>query len=233
MPLPTVILPGYLAAAPAYAELEQTLQAMGMPAITVPLTQRDWWVTLGGRPVTPILAHLDRTIRRALQEYGTDRVNLVGHSAGGWISRIYLGEHPYCDHSWSGHTLVQTLITLGTPHTSQEQWTRKNLNFVNDTYPGAFYSHINYVCLAGKALYGRPSWRAGEWFTYQSYRLTCGNGDCWGDGVTPVAAAHLEGALNLTFDDVLHSPRSLNRPSLVHQWYGSPQVVQRWATYLH
>jgi pimeloyl-ACP methyl ester carboxylesterase len=231
MPLPTVILPGYLAPARDYFDLETHLAEQGFPTVTVPLTRRDWLITLGGRPVTPILEILDKTIRSVLNETQSEQVNLVGHSAGGWISRIYLGKESYCDRTWSGHPLVKTLITLGTPHTSQERWTRRNLDFVNGSYPGAFCPEVEYVCVAGKALYGKPSWRLQEWFTYQSYQLTCGQGNCWGDGVTPVESAHLVGAKNLILENVQHSPRTI-QANAQHQWYGSPNVVSQWSRHL-
>lgn len=41
MPLPTVILPGYLAAASDYRELEEFLVDRGFPTVTVPLGKRD------------------------------------------------------------------------------------------------------------------------------------------------------------------------------------------------
>jgi len=50
---------------------------------------------------------------------------------------------------WQAHTYVATLVTLGTPHVSQERWTRWNLDFVNNNYPGV-YRNIRYVCVAGK-----------------------------------------------------------------------------------
>lgn len=232
MPLPTVILPGYLAGAIDYREMQQTLIALGIPAVIVPLVKRDWLPTLGGRSVLPILEILDRTVQKVRQTYGTEKINLVGHSAGGWISRIYLGEQAYDVHgilpertySWHAHQFVSTLVTLGTPQTSYERWTLKNLNFVNLTYPGAFYPHVKYVCIAGKSIFGAR--RVGSWLAYSSYQLTGGRGDTWGDGITPIAAAHLEGAENLTYDNVSHSPRSPGK------WYGSAEVVQQWATYL-
>ncbi|WP_404785725.1 lipase family alpha/beta hydrolase [Altericista sp. CCNU0014] len=234
MPLPTVILPGYLAAARDYLALEQYLTQAGFPTVTVPLTRQSWWVTLGGRPVTPILSQLDRTIQQVLSQTQADRINLIGHSAGGWISRIYMGDRPYCGQKWAGQPQVSTLMTLGTPHTSQERWTRRNLDFVNTTYPGAFYESVNYVCVAGKAIYGKPSLRPGEWFTYQSYQITGGIGQCWGDGITPVEAAHLEGATNLVLENVRHSPQTsdaLDRGQ-GYRWYGSPEVVSQWIQYL-
>jgi pimeloyl-ACP methyl ester carboxylesterase len=234
MSLPIVILPGYLAPAQDYTELEESLKRAGFAAVMVPLKRQDWFVTLGGRPVTPILSLLDETIQRVLAQTQAPQVNLIGHSAGGWISRIYLGAESYCDRRWSGQPLVKTLITLGTPHTSQERWTRRNLNFVNENYPGAFHPEINYVCVAGKAMYGQPSWRLGEWFTYQSYQLTGGQGQCWGDGVIPIESAHLEGATNLVIEEVQHSPRPTSNRHRInkHRWYGSSDIVSQWSQHL-
>ena len=234
MPLPTVILPGYLAAAHEYRAMEQGLKDLGGAVVTVPLQRRDWFVTLGGRPVTPILNHLDRTLQKLLDQTQAPQVNLIGHSAGGWISRIYLGETPYCGQVWHKAPLVKTLITLGTPHLSHEAWTQRNLNFVNQNYPGAFHEDVTYVCVAGKAIYGKPSWRWGEWFTYSSYRMTCGQGQCWGDGVTPVNAAHLNGAVNLVLDGVMHSPgqTKASQPRPDWNWYGSADSIEAWSSYL-
>ncbi|MDZ8052546.1 MAG: esterase/lipase family protein [Aulosira sp. ZfuVER01] len=230
MPLPTVILPGYLESAIAYRQLEKSLQQLGFPTVIVPLRRRDWIALLGGSPVTPILWQLDRTVKQILEQYNSSQINLIGHSAGGWISRIYLGEKPYFGRGevksslWQAHSLVATLITLGTPHVSQERWTRWNLDFVSNNYPGAFYKNVRYVCVAGKTIFGER--RPGSWLAYSSYQLTCGQGNTWGDGITPIAAAHLDGAENIVIEGVRHSPRS---PGI---WYGSPETLQTWAQYL-
>lgn len=232
MPLPTVILPGYFATGLEYKPLENSLNKLGIKTVTVPLTKRDWFPTLGGRSIVPILRQLDRTVQQVLQEYKTDQINLIGHSAGGWISRIYLGEKPYTIHGdvseneglWNAHPKINTFISLGTPHVSQERWTRKNLEFVSQSYPGAFYSQVRYICVAGKAVYGEKNWQ--KWLTYNSYQLTIGRGETWGDGITPVEAALLEGAENIILDQVWHSPRSPG------PWYGSPDVLPAWVGYL-
>ncbi len=82
MPLPTVILPGYFAAASDYRELEKSLVDLGFPTVTVPLSKGDWLPTFGGRSMVPILRQLDRTVKQMLQQYGVSQINLVGHSAG-------------------------------------------------------------------------------------------------------------------------------------------------------
>ncbi len=234
MPLPTVILPGFFASASEYRDLEQSLTELGFPAVTVPLRKRDWVPTLGGRSVVPILRSLDCTVKQALQQYSASQINLIGHSAGGWISRIYLGEKPYCIYGdvtedaglWHAHPYVATLVTLGTPHFSKyERWTRKNLDFANSNYPGAFYPQVRYVCVAGRAIQGAR--RPGQWLAHNSYQLTCGRADAWGDGITPVEAAHLEGAENLLLEAVRHSPRAAG------VWYGSREVLPLWVKYLH
>ncbi|KGF72455.1 lipase [Neosynechococcus sphagnicola sy1] len=228
MPLPTVILPGYFAGAEAYRGLEQFFQAKGYPVVTVPLRRQDWLPTVGGRSMAPILQPLDRTIQQVLQQYQVSQVNLVGHSAGGWIARIYLGAQPYWGRSggepWAAHPQIKTLVTLGTPHRSRERWTLRNLDFVNTHYPGAFYPNVRYVCVAGKAIYGERRW--GAWIAYSSYQLTDGQGNVWGDGIIPIAAAHLEGAENVVLDQVQHSPK----PGSL--WYGSPEVLPSWISYL-
>ena len=230
MPLPTVILPGYLANAQPYQEMAKALVQEGFVAVTVPLRRRDWFPTVGGRSVINIIQALDATAQQVMIDHKCNQINLIGHSAGGWIARIYIGETPYDIHASdrnrtpprSARSHVHTLMTLGTPHRSQERWTRKNLDFVNQPYPGAFYDDVDYVCVAGKATKGKKS----DWFTFNSYKMTAGSGEIWGDGVVPVSVAHLAGARNLVLADVAHSP---SKDAL---WYGSPSVVKDWSQWL-
>lgn len=232
---PTFILPGYFAGAEPYTPLANYLNQKGVPTVTVPLRQWDWVPTLGGRPITPILQKLKETIDRHCP--GNDRVNLIGHSAGGWLGRIFLGDQPYPSPEgaqtvpgqvWHGRSRIETIVCLGTPHRSQEPWTRRNIDFVNDRYPGAFYDEVTYVCVAGNGVLGQRGWQHG-WrknLAYNSYELTCGTGETWGDGITPIAAAHLDGAINLTLEGVVHSPGA-EQP-----WYGTPEIVEQWYRYL-
>ncbi|BAZ06249.1 esterase/lipase family protein [Calothrix sp. NIES-3974] len=228
MVLPIVIIPGYLENAIAYRPLEVELHKRGLTVTTVAMRRRDWLETIASRSVVSVLEKLDQTIQQVQRVSNSEQVNLLGHSAGGWIGRIYLGEIPYgrSDRQFIRKAVptISTLVTLGTPHTSQERWTRGNLDFVNTNYPGAFYPHVRYVCVGGKSVFGQRYGR--NWFAYSSYQQTCGNGATWGDGITPLCSAHLAGAENITVEGVLHSPRS---PGI---WYGSPEVVKKWVGYL-
>ncbi|MCS6959345.1 MAG: lipase [Pseudanabaenaceae cyanobacterium SKYGB_i_bin29] len=215
-----VILPGYLAGSADYFAMADYLNRQGVKATVVPLQWWEWLPTVGGRSVVPILDRLHQTVQQVRDRYQTDKVTLIGHSAGGWIARIYLGEKPYYDRVWAAKHWVSHLVTLGTPHCSLEPWTKRNLGFVNENYPGAFHPEVRYVCVAGEAVKGEDSWLA-----YQSYKLTIGDGNSSGDGITPVAAAHLAGATNIVIPGASHSPK---RPP----WYGTEAVIDRWLPHL-
>lgn len=94
--------------------------------MTVPLRKRDWLPTIGGRSVVPILRQIDNTIARVREKYHSKIV-------------IQRGD---------GRKRVSRLMTLETPHPSQERWTKRNLNLVQNSYPDAFYPEIQYICVA-------------------------------------------------------------------------------------
>ncbi|KAK7351950.1 hypothetical protein VNO77_11742 [Canavalia gladiata] len=67
-------------------------------------------------------------------------------------------------------------------------------------------------------------------FVGQGYKQVCGQADVWGDGIVPEVSAHLEGALNICFDGVYHSP--VGSDDATRPWYGSPHVLEQWVEYL-
>ncbi|NJK35297.1 MAG: alpha/beta hydrolase, partial [Oscillatoriales cyanobacterium SM2_2_1] len=145
MPLPSIILPGYLAGSADYQPMAQLLDHLGFPATVVPLQWWEWLPTVGGRSIAPILEKLDQAIAQLQHQYQAKQVNIIAHSAGGWISRIYLGDRPYYQKIWHGRPKVARLISLGPPHRSLEPWTTNNLGFVNEQYPQAYYPDITYI----------------------------------------------------------------------------------------
>jgi pimeloyl-ACP methyl ester carboxylesterase len=221
--IPNIILPGYLAGSKDYLGLQASLENLGFKATIVPLLWWEWLPTVGGRSIAPILLKLDQTVQKVCQEFQVSKVNLIAHSAGGWVSRIYLGEIPYYDKVWGANSRVDRLITLGTPHRSKEPWAASNLDFVNNNYPDAFHDNVKYICVAGKAIYGEKKW--GSWLAHSSYELTCGLGNTWGDGIIPIECAHLVGAENLILERANHSPKA-------GLWYGSLELIKDWVSYL-
>lgn len=181
------------------------------------------WAVLRDRDFRPVADAIAAAVERAQRACGGAPVTVIGHSAGGFAARIYLGDQPYHGVRYDGHRRVGRLITLGSPHLSREYFTRRVTSWVNGHYPGAYYSTVQYVTVAGRAIRGdlRGSWR--EKAVYVQYRTQTGNGVEWGDGVVPVAVAHLDGATQLTLDGVQHVQ---GRPN----GYDDPQVLSRWAS---
>jgi len=65
----------------------------------------------------------------------------------------------------------------------------------------------------------RPQ-RLNEFFAFSSYKTSCGRGDVWGDGITPLECAHLPGAENIVLEGVFHNPGTPG-------WYGD--ALPLWA----
>lgn len=201
-----VVVPGFGAPATNYYSMVNELRKLLHDSVyvsVVPVTVQTWLRTFGGRPVTPVLQLLDDEVQKACAQSKTSKVSLVAHSAGGWIARIYLGQVPYpssgAARAWCGHRFVSKLVCLGTPHRSDEGVAKKNMQFVNENYPGAYHGHVEYVNMVGDggsvAERGGGAWRFWDtdWLPRVSYRLTdksIGNGAVAGDG---------------TFSEALHS----------------------------
>ena len=184
---------------------------------------------------------------------------LVAHSAGGWIARIWLGSADgraeYGKRAYAAAARVTALLTMGTPHSSIDGITRRNLGFVNSQCPGCLHHPaVAYVAVASDAVAGRrrgeaapplgressvasesasPPTEAEADFACTSYELTCGRGDVRGDGVVPASLA-----LNLPSPPCVHVmlPHSLGvrhgpppqQAQASPAWYGSPAAVDVW-----
>ncbi|XP_058225129.1 uncharacterized protein LOC131334223 [Rhododendron vialii] len=277
---PSVILPGLGNNTSDYDKLKLTLNGYGVPTVIAKVSRIDWlrnaaglvdpnyWQgTLRPRPVLDwYLKRVDEAVNEAKELAAGGPLSLIGHSAGGWLARVYMEEF--------GLSNISLLLTLGTPHLPPPKGspgvidqTRGLLNYVEENCSKAVYTpELRYVCIAGRYIQGarllddpnvNPSSAAyvdiGEpdsevavvnaaslstpvsptfrtRFVGQGYKQVCGQADVWGDGVVPEVAAHLEGALNLSFDGVYHSPVGSDDDS--RPWYGSPAIVEQWIHHL-
>ncbi|XP_010420498.1 PREDICTED: uncharacterized protein LOC104706066 [Camelina sativa] len=281
---PAVILPGLGNKSGDYKKLEVTLGEYGVPAVVAAVSRLDWFRNAAGlvdpaywrgtlrpRPVLDwYLNRIDDAVREAneLSQGQRQGLSLIGHSAGGWLARVYMEEY--------GKSDISLLLTLGTPHLPPPRGqpgvidqTRGLLYYVQDNCAKAVYTpELRYVCIAGRYIRGAPlvdnadvdsdvtvgidsgeaiselaiasnkksdssvssgpSFRAR--FVGQGYKQVCGTANVWGDGVVPEVSAHLEGALNVTFDGVYHSP--VGSDDETRPWYGSPVIVKDWIHHL-
>jgi pimeloyl-ACP methyl ester carboxylesterase len=223
---PVVILGGFFSTRRDYWEMQPALEKLtGQKVAVVRTTRLDWFLSLRPAGWTRILKKLDRTVRSTLEKSGADKVVLVGHSTGGVMGRLYLSPEPFRGRSFAGHQVVRALVTLGSPHRNDggRDGGSAMRRWVNETNPGArFTPAVRYVSVAGNSLLGDRNGTSRERAAYRSYKLLCGRGDVWGDGVVPLCAAHLDGAAAVDLDGVFHSPKR-GRP-----WYGNTNVVRQW-----
>lgn len=261
--VPIVILPGFLNTDASYASMatnintwihQYTDDACTSDIRIVKFSLRDWIKVILGGDMTVYLDRLEEVVTDVFETHGGDvPVRLVGHSAGGWIGRLFLGSAPYQQKEYGvkNRGKVCSLITLGTPHKSIEDYPfgrfdekldlppsvrlekQSSLQFCNYFYPrGDEFEGVRIVCVAGDAIQGEktlsPNLRnLDNVLAYQAYKAVCGDGSVTGDSVTPVCIALLEKAHdNIILPGVWHGTRP-KRP-----WYGSIHVLDTWAFHL-
>lgn len=180
-----VLVPGFLSDARAYEDvavaLERSVRRATSDDVVVSVARvslADWAPTLAGGDFARIVDKIDACVREASAEVGGKKVCVVAHSAGGWLTRLYLGSEPYCGRVYAGERFINTVVTLGAPHASMEKYPfgriaerrrgendhmltndarGSSLAYANLKYPGAFYDSVRYVNVVGDAVPGSPS----------------------------------------------------------------------------
>jgi pimeloyl-ACP methyl ester carboxylesterase len=226
---PLVLIGGYLTGPGDFAALAAALERppYGYRVFVAPIGRARWAFTRDW-DFRPVLDIVRATVARALEATGADTVSILGHSVGGTVARMYLGDTPYLGSVYGGHRYVSQLVMLGSPHHSQEYWTRQSIGFVNGAYPGAFHDDVRYISVIGRAIRGDPRGSFIQRMARNSYVMVSGAAHerAWGDGITTLHCAALAGAEYLAVDGVSHSPFH-GRP-----WYGDPAALGRWGRVL-
>ncbi|XP_030475050.2 uncharacterized protein LOC115692365 [Syzygium oleosum] len=165
---PAVILPGLGNNAGDYGKLQLTLEGTGVPSVVAKVSRLDWFRNAAGlvdpnywrgtlrpRPVLDwYLKRVDEAVREAKELARGGSLSLIGHSAGGWLARVYMEEFGVCD--------ISLLLTLGTPHSPPPKGlsgvidqTRGLLDYVEKNCRNAVYTpELKYVCVAGRYIQG-------------------------------------------------------------------------------
>jgi len=168
------------------------------------------------------------------------KVALIGHSAGGWISRAYLSDRSYGGKVYGGQKYVHSLVTLGTPH----------MTAPGPAFAGVQWCNQEPATVRSLAVAG-SGFRGAEWggLTQGAYAFCCPNqsdGTSYdGDGITPVGSAlALKGAEQMTFDDVTHfcwsdlvasnwvAPELTKAHKEGRPWYGDEGIIEKWADWI-
>ncbi|XP_074276538.1 uncharacterized protein LOC141600250 [Silene latifolia] len=168
-PRPAVILPGLGNDTGDYQRLQVSLlQEYGIKSVVARVSRLDWFRNAAGlvdpsywkgtlrpRPVLDwYLERVNEAVSQAREVAEGGTVSLVGHSAGGWLARVYMEEFGMAD--------ISLLLTLGTPHMPPPKGvsgvidqTRGLLYYVQDHCAKAVYTpQLKYVCVAGRYIQG-------------------------------------------------------------------------------
>jgi len=222
-----------------YTVLIRQLRERGHPVYLVRLSALDWLSILksaftldyfkGELEPSKALPFYMNAINDAIQRMPEDKeYTLLSHSIGGWVARAWLGEVA----SEKVRKRCKRFVSLGTPHVAPPEnslvakidQTRGLLKYVNDKWPGAYFSHIKYACIASNKISGGFK-NLDSILGFASYFALSGEGNIQGDGITPVNAAILEGADSVILDEIYHADilpnpiSSKNTKLLQCKWY--------------
>jgi pimeloyl-ACP methyl ester carboxylesterase len=227
--LPILIVGGFGVSWQFYRPFKQVLTTVsGRPTFIAPLALIDWLGVVGSGEYSALLRRLDRSVDEVLAVTGRSQVLMIGHSAGGILARIFLGDQPYGRNRlvFNGFQRVATLVTLGTPHNAAHGGRiggRDQIMFAQQTYPGAYWRFLRYVTVMGRAIRGAGKGTLRQRNAYQSYAMIAGRGDLWGDGVVPLDYGLLEGAEQVILEGIYHDARPEQR------WYGQDEdAILSW-----
>ena len=103
LPQPIVIFGGFLSYPMLYQSMRRALEAVsGCPVSVVPTHSLDWLSSVSFSEVARLLDKLHRTACQAAASSSTGKITLVGHSAGGVFSRLYLSPEPFAGRRYAG-----------------------------------------------------------------------------------------------------------------------------------
>ncbi len=230
-----LILEGLISPPIAYRRMRQRLLDHGAVGVDLAPVHVHDWILAGLRGFGSLQVRAADAIERAHERGGRRPILVVGHSGGGVLARLAMADAPYRGRATAVSPLVGCLVTLGTPHalhaspTAVRHAGMQLSGFLARHEPGAWHAPTTgYVTVGSDAVRpraepgsgspGHPVDRIRRAFFGRIVGPLLPSGS---DGVVSLDWAHLEGATNLTYHDVLHGV--VGGP-----WYGDDAVIDRW-----
>jgi len=168
-----------------------------------------------------ILNKVEDCVKIALDETKSEKVDFIGHSSGGVMLRLYLAEDSFNGKSYSGKTYTSNLITLGSPHQALRSTSLRK--FVDQTYPGNFFSNVNYVSVGGEVdINSSETKLITKILAKNSYKAISGDKDAIGDGLVPLSSSLLNNSQKIILKSTAHSALFGNN------WYGTHSRIDSW-----
>lgn len=160
-------------------------------------------------------------VKKAIKESKTNKVDLIGHSSGGIILRLYLSKDVFNKKVYDGKLITSNLITLGSPH--QAIRATKLRKFVNNKYPGNFFKEVNYVSVGGDIdIESDQTFLLTKIFANKFYESISGVKNNAGDGLVPLSSSLLRGSQKIIISETAHSG------IFGKDWYGTESKIKIW-----
>jgi pimeloyl-ACP methyl ester carboxylesterase len=198
------------------------------PVAIAPISSFEWLQVMLSNDYSGLLRALHSGILDTLRTTQRRQLQLIAHSAGGVLARIYLGDRPYGHgrRAYHGNRHVSRLVTLGTSHWTNSSGRRagqKQIAFANQHYPGAFHASINYASVSSRAIRGNRQGSKLERSASEAYGMFSEDSEVPGDGIIPLENALLAGGQQIVMDDLRHDRRD------GHHWYGQDvATIRSW-----
>ena len=219
---PIIILGGFLITSEAYTPTKHTIENIsGRKVYVVDVSRGDWLKSNSADGWINILNKVKNKVAFALKETEAKKIDLIGHSSGGIMLRMYLSSEPFKGATYNGKSIAKNLITLGSPH--QAVKATKLRRFVDEKYPGNFFKNINYVSIGGKVeINSNQTSLLTKFIARNSYKSISGDKNASGDGLVPLSSSLLNNSQQIIL------PRTVHGGIFGKDWYCSPTKVKEW-----
>ena len=187
----------------------------------IEVSRREWLKTNSIQGWSNILNKVQESVQIAIKEDDSKKVDLIGHSSGGIILRLYLTNELFNNKTYDGKLFTKQLITLGSPHQALRATTLRK--YVDENYPGKFFKNINYISVGGTVdINSKEASLFTKIFAKNSYKSISGKKNELGDGLVPLSSSILKGSQEIIIPSTFHSR------IFGDNWYGSPKIIKEW-----
>jgi len=224
---PVIILGGFLITSEAYNSAKNTIKNIsGREVYVVDVTKGDWLKSNSAEGWKNILNKVKDMVALAMKETTANKVDLIGHSSGGIMLRLYLSSEPFQDTIYNGKSTTRNLITLGSPHQAVKATALRR--FVEEKYPGNFFQNINYVSIGGDVeINSNHTSILTKLIANVSYKSISGDKNASGDGLVPLSSSLLKNSQQIILPETVHGG------IFGRHWYGSNTKVKEWWSQIH
>lgn len=219
---PLVLLGGFLITSEAYFEIKKTFEKnFSRKVYIVEISRMDWLKTNSIAGWSNILNKVDYCVKNVLKESTSRKIDLIGHSSGGVMLRLYLSKDKFNGKNYNGCEFTSNLITLGSPHQARRATSLRK--FVDEKFPGNFFKDVNYISIGGElTVNSSESSFLTKALAEKSYKSISGVKISTGDGLVPLSSSLLKGSQKIILPETSHSK------IFGKNWYGINKRIIEW-----